>query len=181
MTNEQQQVIDKVTGMVNGCRFASLVYTTKSTGATSRYTLALGISYRNLVAKDIEVLESLECPAGTDPELFEVARTELLKSKKQTFETGSNDQYTKKDTYDHLGNGVNRHRVDGTFEVFGAVQSRVELSPATIEKKTVKSAPKTIVKNQIRNMLPSRKFRSFCLDQGNLTTAKINGDVIEIS
>ena len=181
LTQNQQEVIDRVTGMTKGCRFASFVYSPKSTGGKFRYTIALGISYRNLVKKDIETIESLECPKGVDSDLFEVAKAELLASRKQTFETGSNDQYTKKDTYDNLGNGVNRHRIDVTFEVSGSVQSRVELEPPTKEQKVVKSAPKTIVKNMIRNLLPSKKFRSFCLDEGCLMTARVNGETIEIS
>jgi len=161
-------------GGVNGCRFASLTYTSKEAGETARHTVLLGFSYRKAVENSLLELE-IQRPSLTGIEA--VAAEELMESFRKTL-NGTQDGYTKAATYaDTSIRGLKVNTVDNSLQLFGLVQSKVVLVPGVY--KTVNSAAKTIAKNQLRKELPIGKFREFALDSGVIHGARVNGEVIE--
>lgn len=174
-------LIDSIASQASLARFASFVYTKKSDGSTSRYTIQLGFNYRNLVEKSLLQLK-IESRNFTGIKLL--AANELLESFWKTM-NGTQDAYTKAETYvpdlDSRGlsvQGVKRNLVDETWQIFGLLHSKVEILPPTLPAKVVKSSEKTIEKNKLRHSLPIGKFVEFALE--NLTIAKINGETLEL-
>lgn len=90
-----------------------------------------------------------------------------------------NPAYTKADTYEHICPGITRHLVDGTFEVAGLSHTKVVLTPGVF--KSVNSSEKTKAKDALRKTLPIVRYRTFCLDAGNMESVKINGREIVFS
>lgn len=180
LTQDQIALVQSIRTQLRGCRFASFTYSPKSTGGKFRYTLLLGANYRNLVAKSLETLQGMGAIEGVSPEVFTVAKSELVASMTETKETGKNKRYTKAKTYARLGNGVKLNLNDFTFEIDGLVESKVELEPAT------KSRPAPVsdlakAKAKLRKSLPSGRYTSFALDSGNFQSARVNGEVFEMA
>ena len=175
-------IIDKIAASAGLARFASFVYTSMSTGEVARYTLQLGFNYRNCLEKSRLALE-IEAPAltGIDAQ----AAAELLASIDASL-AGTQTGYTKAETYvdalDASGKavpGVKRNVNDNSLQIFGLLHAKVQIAPPTVERKEVKSRPLTIAKNKLRKDLPIGKFREFALE--NLSTARINGETLELS
>lgn len=161
-------------GGIQGCKFASLTYTSKESGETARHTVLLGFNYKTSVEKSLLELEILR-PTLTG--IDAIAADELLTSFKKTLD-GTQDGYTKAETYaDTSIKGLKVNTVDNSLQLFGLTQSKVVLVPGTF--KTVKSAEKTIAKNKLRKELPVGKFREYALDSGAIHGARINGETIE--
>ena len=161
-------------GGVNGCRFASLTYTSKEAGETARYNVLLGFSYIESVKNS---LAELNAKRATLSGIWnETAADELLASFQKTLD-GTQDGYTKAATYaDTAISGLKVNTVDNSLQLFGLVQSKVVITPGVY--KPVNSAPKTIAKNQIRKALPIGKFREFALDSGVIHGARVNGETL---
>jgi hypothetical protein len=175
-------IIDKIAASAGLARFASFVYTSVSTGEVARYTLQLGFDYRKCLEKSRLALE-IDSPALAGIEAQ--AAAELIESIDASL-AGTQTGYTKAETYvdalDSTGKavpGLKRNINDGSLQVFGLLHSKVQIAPPTIERKEVKSRPLTIAKNKIRKDLPIGKFREFALE--NLTTAKMNGETLELA
>lgn len=175
-------IIDKIAASAGLARFASFVYESKSTGEVARYTLQLGFDYRKSLERSRLALE-IEAPALAGIEAQ--AAAELLASIDASL-AGTQEGYTKAEAYvdafDSTGKvvpGVKRNVNDGSLQIFGLLHSKVQIAPPTIERKEVKSRPLTIAKNKLRKDLPIGKFREFALE--NLSTARINGDTLELA
>lgn len=182
MENIIAKVAKQVAG-IQGCQFASLVYTTKKTGECARYTVNLGFSYNTLVEKSVTELEILMAENETVwGELEKAAAAEVMASLVKTLEAHKNGQqnedYTKKDQYIPVANGVNINTVDNTVQLFGLLHTKVSITPGVF--KAVKSAPMTIAKNKIRKQLSISNFREFAMDLSQLETVKVNGTTFEI-
>ena len=173
-------LVQSIRNNLKGCKFASFTYSPKSTGGKFRYTLLLGTNYSNLVAKSLEALQSMGAIEGVTPEVFAVAKGELLASMTETKTTGKNKNYTKANTYARLGNGVKLNLNDFTFEIDGLVESKVELEPATKSRPAAVS-DKAKAKAKIRKALPSGRYASFALDDGNFQSARVNGETFEMA
>lgn len=186
MNNEQKTLNELTKNIValKGCKFASLTYLTKKTKELARYNILLGASYIELVQKSITELEILTREnetVWTDLEK-EAARFVML-SLKETIEAhkngGQNSAYTKKGQYIPFGNGLNINTNDNTIQLFGIKKSKVTITPGTHKK--VNSAPLTIAKKKIRDLLPISEFREFAVDLGNMEAARVNGEVFEVN
>ena len=164
-------------------QFASLTYTTKKTGETARYTVQLGTSYHSLVEKSLLELQLLVKEQKSKwNDLQRIAAARVIKSLRKTLAAHKvgqqNADYTKKDQYVPLGQGLNLNTSDNTLQLFGVLRSKVTITVGTY--KPVKSAPLTIEQNKIRKLLPLSQFREFALDLGNIQSARLNGETIEI-
>lgn len=176
--------LTKAIAGIQGTQFASFVYVPKKAeGETSRYTVNLGFSYHNAVVKSVTDLEIIMDGIVDKASLEYQAAVEVMESLKKTLtahENGEqNEDYTKKGQYVSIGNGLNLNTTDNTLQLFGLVQSKVVLKEGVY--KTVKSAPLTVAKNKIRKQLTVSKFREFALDETNIGTVKINGNVIDFN
>jgi hypothetical protein len=176
------KILEAIAAQAGLARFASFTYTTKTTGETARYTLQLGFSYRNSLQRSLMELE-VDSQIMTGVE--RLAADELIKSMKASLD-GTQSKYTKKDIYqpykDENGNtiqGIKVNTNDGSIKVFGLVHSKVQISPATIEKKSFESSDLTLAKNRLRKNLPIGKFCEF--DLGHLSVAKISGETLELA
>lgn len=158
-------------------RFIGLTYTAKSTGETARFTVLVGIDYDNAIRQSqVELEIALPSFLGVDKQ----ACLELLESFKNSLNNHAvgkfNDVYTKKDTYRQICNGIQENVNDGTLEIKGLVHTKVVLIDGV--RKPIKSSPLTIAKNKLRSQTRIGKFRTFCIDLGNLHGVRLNGDTL---
>lgn len=179
-----KQLIDSIRGMAGTAKFVSFTYRSKSANELARHTLILGFSYHNLVEKSKLALELMTIPeliaAGVNPTLASEAKDAILKSLNKTLTAHANgeqnEDYTKRNLYVSLGNGLNLNPNDNTLQLFGLAHSKVVIEPGTYPK--VNSRPLTIAKDAIDALLPRSKFREFSLE--NLKSARINGETLEL-
>jgi hypothetical protein len=182
MTNLIAQITKQVAA-IQGCKFASLTYLSKSAGELSRYTVELGFSYHKLVEKSVTALEILmqENETVWNP-LQKQAAAEIMASFKKTLAAHAigeqNEDYTKKDQYIPLGNGASLNTTDNTIQLFGLVQSKKVLVEGVHKK--VNSRPLTIEKRKIEKLLPVSKFREFALDLSQVAQVKVSGETFEM-
>ncbi len=167
-------LIEKITSLAGRAQFISLTYKTKEKtnknnvivdgGEVSRFTCILGASYHNLVEKSLlaaqlMTLESLIDLSDTiDIETMKAARRAVILSLEKTIEAHKNGEqsadYTKKNLYIPLGNGINLNQNDHTLQLFVLIQSKKILKNGI--HKQVNSAPETIAKNLITISLVSK-------------------------
>lgn len=175
--------ITKQVAAIQGCKFASLTYLSKKAGELARYNVSLGFSYNTLVEKSVTELEILMAENETvwNP-LQKQAAANVMASLKKTLaarEAGTqNEDYTKKDQYIPLGNGLSLNTTDNTIQLFGLVNSKVVLVEGVYP--VVNSRPLTIEQNKIRKQLSVSKFREFALDLSQVAQVKANGEVMEM-
>jgi hypothetical protein len=172
------QNILEVLSTVTTSKFASFTYRSKTDGSLARYTVILGATYLNTLEKSKTALE-IEMES-MDASLLPAAQAvmESLDKSIAAHKAGTqSDDYTKKGQYQNIGGGVNLNSNDNSIQIFGLLHSKVVLEEGV--RKEVKSAPFTILKNQVRKLLPISKFREFAFDIGNIQTVKLNGDTFE--
>lgn len=173
------QIIETITNA--GTTFASFVYRSKSDNSVARYTVILGGKYSNLLEKsklELELNLSENKYTGIDLDAANAVLDSINKSIIAHSNGTQNSDYTKKNQYEPLGNGMNINTKDNSIQVFGLLQSKVVIEPGV--RKEVKSSPMTIAKNKVRKALPISKFREFAFDIGNIKTVKVNNDTLEI-
>lgn len=186
-TTEIENKITQLQGVIStikGNRFASFTYLSKSAGELARHTIQLGFSYHELVKRSIEELALLMVDGETAwTPIQKQAAAELMASFNKTLEAHArgeqNSDYTKRDQYFPLANGININSTDGTIQVFGLRVSKRVIREGTY--KTVNSRPLTLAKNEIRKQLSVGKFKEFALDVGNILGARVQGETIEMA
>lgn len=174
--------VTKILTEIKGCQFVSFTYLSKGAGELARHTLNVGFNYHTAVEKSAEELETiiaLESAGWTD--LQKTAANSVLASLHKTLaahEVGEqNADYTKRDQYIPLGNGVNINANDNSIQVFGLKNTKTVLVPGVYPH--VNSRPLTLAKNEIRDRLTVGKFREFALDEDTIAQVKVNGDTFE--
>lgn len=175
--------ITKEIAAIKGCQFASFTYLTKSSGKLARFTVALGFSYHKLVEKSVLELELLiKEHRSTWDKITNEAADAVMASLKKTLDAHSrgeqNEDYTKKNQYIPIGNGLSVNTTDNTIQLFGVINSETILKEGTYKK--VNSAELTIAKRKIEKMLPISKFREFALDASQIEKVRVNGETFEI-
>jgi hypothetical protein len=178
------QQIAQTIAKIQGNQFASFTYLSKKAGELARYTVNLGFSYHNLVEKSVTELEILIAEKqSTWTELQKTAADEVMASFKKTLEAHAkgeqNDDYTKKNQYIPITNGMSLNTTDNTLQLFGLVNTKVVLTHGTYP--VVNSRPLTLAKKEITNQLSISKFREFALDLGQVASARINGNTLEMA
>lgn len=163
---------------INSAKFVSFTYRSKGTKELAKYTLIVGFITENLYKRDVEILKDLIDNKKVSG-IKLLAAQELLDSRYASLElgVGNNPEYTCKDVYGQVADsGVKVHVIDGEFHVMGLVESKVTIEKG--EYKVVNHRPKTIAKNEIRDLLPSERIRQFKLR--NVLGARLNGQTLEI-
>ncbi len=165
----------------HGPSFVGLTYTSKSTGETARYTLNIGTSYLNLLKKSLSELDNIVGTnglTGIEADAEKAVRASLLKSIAAHEKGEQNPDYTKAGMYECLTEGVKQSKVDGTYEICGIQVAKKVLIPGTY--KTVNSSALTLAKQTITGLLSSSKYRTLCIDAGNLESVRVGGTEIEV-
>jgi hypothetical protein len=182
MKNLIAEITKQITN-IQGCQFASLTYLSKGTKELARHTINLGFNYHTLVLKSITELEILISEStATWTELQKTAAANVMASLQKTVEAHArgeqNEDYTKKDQYIPIANGVNVNTTDNTIQLFGLAHTKTVLVAG--EYKKVNSKPLTIAQNEIRKQLSISKFREFALDLTQVDSARVNGNTLEL-
>ena len=166
---------------IKGCQFGSILYRSKSINEIARYTVLLGFSYHNLMEKSLVEIKAILPTLKTPLEIE--AGNAILESINKTLTAHAagqqNPDYTKLGMYTHLGNGININNNDGTWQVFGLLQSKTVISPGD-PRKPVNSKPLTIAKNKIDKALSKSRFREFAFDYTNVGSVKVDGQTLVI-
>jgi hypothetical protein len=179
--------VERIKNLLNsaterGASFVGVTYRAKESGELSRYTLAVGVQYLNLVKKSLAEARAVTPTDNAKASLDRKAKADVLRSLRNTLENAKhgeqNDAYTKKGMYAEVASGVNVFD-DGTFELKGIVVSRKVLEVGV--HKQVKSRPLTIAKDAIRKQLSLSKWRTLCLDSGALDSLRAGHKEIEVA
>lgn len=161
---------------ITGVSFVSIRNYTNSTNEVSNNLINVGINYETAKQKDITFLLDLKFKDHefkSDKETLETARQELIAAFVKPNENRSNGQ---KDAYTPIFAGVKVHNETGVLYIYGYRENKTVLVKG--EYKTVKSAPLTIAKNELRALLKTGKFTQFALEVGNELRA--NGETLEL-
>ena len=152
-----------VSSLSNGTsKIVSFRYESAGTGEVARYRLDLGMTKKTAAQVDL-VIMSAYTPID---DVEKAALFEMMKSAREIVEHGFSSSSTTLETYESICcQGVKAHKETGDLYLTGHLVEKVSLSPATIEKKAVKSAPKTLAKRHLEKMLGLKlaKFRQFNL------------------
>ena len=124
------------------------------------------MSYNELIRRSVEELSALTMTnVGKWTELQSQSAREVMVSLEKTLAAHAlgkqNEDYTKKDTYISIGNGISLNATDNTLQLFG-------LSYTIWVFKKINPSPLTLAKNEIRNQLSLNKFREFALDASQI-------------
>jgi len=182
MNTTLNELITNLENLTKGARFASLTYRAKGTGELARFNVTLGFSYHNAVVKSREELIAL---MGGLEGIEKLAAEELLASFDKTLaahEKGEqNEDFTKKDTYIPVGTakGLKLNKNDCSLQLYALVNTKVVLEQG--EYKSVKSAPLTVAKNNLRKKLTVSKVREFALDRNVVEAVRLNGETLEFA
>jgi len=179
--------VERIKNLLNaatarGASFVGVTYRAKESGELSRYTIAVGVQYLNLVRKSLAEARAVAAENNLRGSIERKAKADVLRSLRNTLENAKhgeqNDAYTKKGMYAEVASGVNVFD-DGTFELKGIVVSRKVLEVGV--HKQVKSRPLTIAKDAIRKQLSLAKWRTLCLDAGALESLRASHKEVEVA
>ncbi len=161
---------------ITGVTFVSIRNYTNTSGEIGNHLINVGMKYENAKKKDIETLENLnvsEYNFKSTPENIEAARVALIAAFISPDQARSQGQL---DAYTHIVSGVKVHNETGQIYVYGYREKKEVLKEGVY--KTVKSAPLTIAKNELRKILRTGKFTNYALEMGN--TIRANGETLEL-
>lgn len=175
--------ITKALTSIQGNRFVSLTYLSKSSNELARHVINVGFSYHAAVEKSVTELEILMAEnVATWNADYKVAADKIMASLRKTLAAHAvgeqNDDYTKKGQYIPIAAGVNVNTTDNTIQLFGLTHTKTVLVEGTF--KTVNSSPVTVARRKIEKMLTVGKFREFALDLSQVAQVKVNGDTLEM-
>jgi hypothetical protein len=197
LANEAEQIARKarilaikleLSKLSQAARFVSVTYRSKESGEVARHTLIIGASYLKRLEAGIlslslwtpedkaELIKGDICLPVINKAIEELAasfQNSLDNAKQGKF----NDNYTKAETYVPICTGMKENVNDGSLEIWGWQHAKAVITPGVF--KTVKSRPLTLAKEAIRRKL-GLKFRTLCVDMGNLVGVKLNGEIIEL-
>jgi len=181
MKNLRAEIAKRLTE-IQGCQFVSFTYLSKGAGELARHTLNIGFNYHTAVEKSVGELETIIALESADwSELQKTAANNVLASLNKTLAAHArgeqNADYTKRNQYIPLGNGVNINANDGTLQVFGLKHTKTVLVPGTYPH--VNHRALTVAQDEIREKLTVGKFREFALDEDAIAEVKMSGDTYE--
>jgi len=181
MKNLRAEITKRLTE-IKGCQFVSFTYLSKGAGELARHTLNVGFNYHTAVEKSVSELETIIALEvdGWDT-LQKQAASNVMASLKKTLAAHAvgeqNADYTKRNQYIPLGNGVNVNANDGTIQVFGLKHTKTVLVPGTYPH--VNHRALTVAQDAIRERLTVGNFREFALDEDTIAEVKMSGDTYE--
>jgi predicted RNase H-related nuclease YkuK (DUF458 family) len=176
--NQNLLVNQFIQNLRNGAQFVSVTYTAKSTGETARYTLLVRQKYIDLLEKSILECEiQLQTASGVQAMALAEQKFSLEKSLEAHNRGEQNEDYTKKGMYNEVVPGINQFK-DGTFELKGLQIAKVVLVPGTYTKVNHRNEL-SAAKAKLRKDLPIGKYKTLCLDLGNLKSVRMNGETVE--
>lgn len=161
----------------HGPSFIGVTYTAKKTGETARYVFSIGTNYLNLLKKSLAELDGISVESELDKTAHAAVKASLEKSIAAHEKGEQSEDYTKAGMYRDLAPGVKEFS-DGTCEIAGIQISRKVITPGIY--KTVNSAPMTLAKQAIEKRLSKSKYKTLCIDAGNLETVRVGGNEIEV-
>lgn len=177
---------------LNGAKFISLNnYKSEKSGEIANHTILTNISVMNAKEKDFETLKTADVEVLNKQskksialEIYKTALSEMLcsaeKNLSENFEDRTISSQAQTDAYIQINKAIKLHKETGNIHIFGMAINKtviVEGEP----KKPVKSADKTLAKNEITKALNLRagKFRTFIV--ANVEGVTFNGETLEIN
>ena len=171
---------EAIAKLSTGAGFASFTYRSKGRNELARWTVNIGQKYENILTKSIDGLEArmqLGEYSGIDLD----AAIEQLASWKLSLEkhrqNESHPDYTQKDTWEHIAQGISRHKENGSIRIAALLQSYVVL-----EKGDDKEEPKSAMakaKHNIRAQFPIGKWVTPKFE--NFKFIRRNGETLEFA
>lgn len=174
-----QNIIQAVKELANvkGCKFISLIYKAKGTGEIARHTLLLGVNVEKAYRADLAKYKRIARKA-TGFRLL--ACNELIKSLEESLSKGigNNSAYTCKDVFEHILPGIKLHVANNELHLNAFSRGKTVFVAGVYP--VVKSAEKTIAKNELKKIGKMGKFRQYILKSENIGRVAVNGKVLPI-
>ena len=161
----------------HGPSFIGVTYTSKKHNETARYVFSIGTNYLNLLKKSLVELDAIKVESELDKTAHAAVKASLEKSIAAHEKGEQSEDYTKKGMYRDLAPGVKEFN-DGTCEIAGIQISRKVITAGIY--KTVNSSPLTLAKQAIEKQLSKSKYKTLCIDAGNLESIRVGGKEIEV-
>lgn len=181
MTINEVQTVSALASNAKGCKFASVLYRSGSTGELARYSLLIGVSYENAVDRDLEFLYKLKKykpygDANTPAALVHIQAVDELITGLESSKSKFNQTLSTTNIYTNICNGIKKHKETGVFYLWGFIQQKTVINPRLKPSRSVQSKPLTIEKDRIRRKLHTDSYRQFKID--NIGTVKINNQTL---
>lgn len=179
MTDFKNRALELFSGAKPGSQFLSIRgYVSESSGEVADFSVVFGASYSNALKRSEGILVDLDLSTvtgeGFSHDDVVAAHGELLASVRKSLEKpGENPGYTKAGYYEPVCDGVKFSPENGKLYVYGMRVHKRVIVEGTYKK--VKSAPKTLAKNALRNLLPINRFREFILDESHMGGLALGG------
>lgn len=155
-------------------RFVSLLYRSKESGELARHTILLNVNRTRCLKVDLANLMALRPSLeGIKAQACDELTDSITKSL-----NGTQDAYTKANFYTAEGNGNVQTGSNGVHYIRGYTTGKQVIEKGTY--KSVKSAPKTIAKNELRKTLKNTRCREFRITPENFIVARAEGKAILI-
>lgn len=173
--NPTKQLLDRLIENAQHAQFVSFTYRDKKAGELARHTVIVGVSYTRQIKDSLLALKLL-APTLTEP-LMRKACAALMRSYRKTLRSLSkgeyNPDYTCKDAYVIIANGIKYCVSTGEIHVSGLSHSKVVLEAGNW--KPVRHNDLTLAKNALEKDLPKKRWRQFAVALENLQSARLQG------
>jgi len=180
-TVQTKIAIAKVTAQVaalesTGAKFASVTYTNKE-GETARHTILLGYNYGRVLKSSLKAV-SKRRPVDA---LKQKALANVIASLNKSIEANSkgtvSEDYTCKDVYETICNGIMVHKETGVFYIKGLSIAKVVLVKGVPTADTRRDLTKA--QDEIKKSLPISKIRQYSLTAEQMELVRIGGRHIQ--
>jgi hypothetical protein len=176
---------------LNGAKFINLNgYESETTGEIADHNILVNINVMNAKKTDNKTLHNsnIEVVAESKKDIafdiFKVALSEMIVSSDKNISENKEDRtvnsQAQTDAYFHVNNSIRILKETGEVQIFGFANKKYNVVKEGVYK-VVKSADKTIAKQQITKVLKLRsgKFRTYKLN--NIASVSLTGKTLNIN
>lgn len=172
---QEFEFIKALSGLRANATFLSVNGYKNESDEVADYNIVFHISYKNAIEKSLAILEPLE----TTNELEATAKQELINSlKKSLADMEEVPVEAVDDTYTHITNdngtyikGIKIHNATNTLHLYGLVVSKKVIAEGNYKNKNRR--PLTVVKDNMKRLLPISKFRQFKIVPGRVENISV--------
>lgn len=186
-----KKIFDSIENL-NGAKFINLNgYESETTGEIADHNILVNINVMNAKKTDNKTLHNsdIEVVAGKSKkdialDIFKVALSEMIVSSDKNISENKEDRtvnsQAQTDAYFHVNNSIRILKETGEVQIFGFANKKYNVVKEGVYK-VVKSADKTIAKQQITKVLKLRsgKFRTYKLN--NIASVSLTGKTLNIN
>lgn len=171
---EIQEFVDELSKLKSSSTFLTLRGYRNESGEIADYSIIFNMSYKNALQKSIMTLESLTPKDALEAlalkDLLDGYKSSLIKSSSNNED--SDESYTRFFDEDGVAiKGIKLHKASGMIHLYGLVVHKRITMPGNYSKRKKRSL--TLVKDQLRKLVPLSKFRQFIIDESRVNSISV--------